>query len=210
MKFRALTARRPCARSPPRIAALQRGTGRTDILPFWVAEATSRRSSSPRGIARRGGRGVHSHNYGIPGWGGRAFQNCFVHDKIKGIVAMTSAGVCPDACGSGRARRSRRGGGAAAICREIPKIWSYCPYYCLRFRGRVEVGCPELRETETGTKALYINSPNNRPGGPLPRGRARSQQLRPGIWIFADDAYATFFGESGIAPCSCKSGLEDQ
>ena len=56
-----------------------------------------------------------------------------------------------------------------------------------------------------GTRALYLNSPNNPTGWTVTREESRAildQCRRHGIWIFADDAYERlWFGdESGIAP----------
>jgi aspartate/methionine/tyrosine aminotransferase len=55
-----------------------------------------------------------------------------------------------------------------------------------------------------GTRALYLNSPNNPTGWTISR---EEQQMildhcrRHGIWIFADDAYERlYFGKGGVAP----------
>jgi aspartate/methionine/tyrosine aminotransferase len=55
-----------------------------------------------------------------------------------------------------------------------------------------------------GTKALYLNSPNNPTGWTIPR-EAQAAVLehcrRHGIWIFADDAYERlYYGAGGVAP----------
>jgi aspartate/methionine/tyrosine aminotransferase len=55
-----------------------------------------------------------------------------------------------------------------------------------------------------GTRALYLNSPNNPTGWTV--SRAEQQAIlahcrRHGIWIFADDAYERlYFGPGGVAP----------
>jgi aspartate/methionine/tyrosine aminotransferase len=59
-----------------------------------------------------------------------------------------------------------------------------------------------------GTRALYLNSPNNPTGWTITPEAQRSllQHCRKhGIWIFADDAYERlYFGPGGIAPSFLK------
>ena len=55
-----------------------------------------------------------------------------------------------------------------------------------------------------GTRALYLNSPNNPTGWTVSRAEQESilaHCRRHGIWIFADDAYERlYFGAGGVAP----------
>jgi aspartate/methionine/tyrosine aminotransferase len=55
-----------------------------------------------------------------------------------------------------------------------------------------------------GTRALYLNSPNNPTGWTISRDEQRvllEHCRRHGIWIFADDAYERlYFGDGGVAP----------
>jgi aspartate/methionine/tyrosine aminotransferase len=61
-----------------------------------------------------------------------------------------------------------------------------------------------LDALEPGTRALYLNSPNNPTGWTVTREQQRAileHCRRHGIWIFADDAYERlYFGGRGIAP----------
>src|SRR5262249_2441739 len=55
-----------------------------------------------------------------------------------------------------------------------------------------------------GTRALYLNSPNNPTGWTISREEQKAileHCRRHGIWIFADDAYERlYFGKGGVAP----------
>jgi aspartate/methionine/tyrosine aminotransferase len=55
-----------------------------------------------------------------------------------------------------------------------------------------------------GTRALYVNSPNNPTGWTATRAEQAAileRCRRYGIWIFADDAYERlYYGEGGVAP----------
>jgi aspartate/methionine/tyrosine aminotransferase len=61
-----------------------------------------------------------------------------------------------------------------------------------------------LDELKPGTKALYINSPNNPTGWTIARAEQKAileHCRKHGIWIFADDAYERlFYGEGRCAP----------
>jgi aspartate/methionine/tyrosine aminotransferase len=61
-----------------------------------------------------------------------------------------------------------------------------------------------LGELKPGTKALYINSPNNPTGWTVTREEQKAileHCRRHGIWIFADDAYERLYFEgNGVAP----------
>jgi aspartate/methionine/tyrosine aminotransferase len=65
-----------------------------------------------------------------------------------------------------------------------------------------------IESLKPGTKALYINSPNNPTGWTITREEQRAileHCRRHGIWIFADDAYERlYFGEAGLAPSFLK------
>src|SRR5678815_3241599 len=64
-----------------------------------------------------------------------------------------------------------------------------------------------------GTKALYVNSPNNPTGWTITREEQKAilEHCRKlGIWIFADDAYERlYFGKGGVAP-SFLDAMEDE
>ena len=61
-----------------------------------------------------------------------------------------------------------------------------------------------LEKLKPGTKALYLNSPNNPTGWTVSRAQLEAilERCRQhGIWIFADDAYERlYYGEGGVAP----------
>jgi aspartate/methionine/tyrosine aminotransferase len=61
-----------------------------------------------------------------------------------------------------------------------------------------------LAQLKPGTRALYLNSPNNPTGWTIRREEQRAileHCRRYGIWIFADDAYERlYFGPGSIAP----------
>ncbi len=61
-----------------------------------------------------------------------------------------------------------------------------------------------LSELKPGTKALYLNSPNNPTGWTVSAEQQRAileHCRKHGIWIFADDAYERlYFEEGGVAP----------
>jgi aspartate/methionine/tyrosine aminotransferase len=61
-----------------------------------------------------------------------------------------------------------------------------------------------LSELKPGTKALYLNSPNNPTGWTVTAEQQRAileHCRKHGIWIVADDAYERlYFGEGGVAP----------
>src|SRR5262249_12851446 len=61
-----------------------------------------------------------------------------------------------------------------------------------------------IQKLKPGTKALYLNSPNNPTGWTISPGDQKTileHCRKHGIWIFADDAYERiYFGEKGVAP----------
>jgi aspartate/methionine/tyrosine aminotransferase len=89
---------------------------------------------------------------------------------------------------------------------EIPKILgATVETVALQFSGEWKLDLDRLLTAlKPGTKALYLNSPNNPTGWTI---CAQDQKAilehcrRHGIWIFADDAYERlYYGEEGIAP----------
>src|SRR5205814_6877685 len=60
-----------------------------------------------------------------------------------------------------------------------------------------------LAELTPGTRALYVNSPNNPTGWTISPGEQKTLLAhcrRHGIWIFADDAYERLYFGGGVAP----------
>jgi aspartate/methionine/tyrosine aminotransferase len=90
---------------------------------------------------------------------------------------------------------------------EIPKILgARVTTVALRFSPQGwQLDVQELIDRLTpGTRALYLNSPNNPTGWVITREQQQAvleHCRRHGIWIFADDAYERlYFGPGGVAP----------
>jgi len=199
------------------------GVGRSDILPFWVGEPDE---PTPDFIRRAGiasieaGEVFYSHNYGIQEL--RDALSAYLtrlHSKdIKqDRLAITSAGV--NALMLASQLILDPGDRVVAVVplwpnlQEIPKILSATVRtVALRFlQSNWELDVDELIETlKPGTKALYINSPNNPTGWTITREEQKAileHCRRHGIWIFADDAYERlYFGEGDVAPSFLKIG----
>ena len=193
------------------------GIGRTDILPFWVGEPDQ---PTPDFIRRAGvasieaGEVFYSHNYGIPELRDalRAYLSNLHGRKIEdGQLAITSAGV--NALMIASQLLIEPGDRVVEVVplwpnlQEIPKILgAEVRTVALRFLQsgwRLDVD-QLIQELKPGTKALYINSPNNPTGWTITREQQKAileHCRRHGIWIFADDAYERlYFGEGRCAP----------
>jgi aspartate/methionine/tyrosine aminotransferase len=193
------------------------GVGRSDILPFWVGEPDQ---PTPDFIRRAGvasieaGEVFYSHNYGIPELRDalRVYLSNLHGRKIEdGRLAITSAGV--NALMIASQLLIEPGDRVVEVVplwpnlQEIPKILgAEVRTVALRFLRdgwRLDVQ-QLLDELKPGTKALYVNSPNNPTGWTITREEQKAileHCRRHGIWIFADDAYERlFFGEGGCAP----------
>jgi len=90
---------------------------------------------------------------------------------------------------------------------EIPKILgAQVATVALKFspRGWTLDVQKLLQELKPGTRALYLNSPNNPTGWTISPEEQRAlleRCRRHGIWIIADDAYERlYFGAGGVAP----------
>jgi aspartate/methionine/tyrosine aminotransferase len=199
------------------------GVGRSDILPFWVGEPDE---PTPDFIRRAGiasieaGEVFYSHNYGIPEL--RDALSAYLtrlHSKDinQARLAITSAGV--NALMLASQLILDPGDRVVAVVplwpnlQEIPKILSATVRtVALRFhRGGWRLDVQELIENlKPGTKAVYVNSPNNPTGWTITREEQKAileHCRRHGIWIFADDAYERlYFGEGGVAPSFLKIG----
>ena len=193
------------------------GVGRSDILPFWVGEPDE---PTPEFIRRAGiasieaGEVFYSHNYGIPELRnalGSYLTNLHRRKVGDGRLAITSAGV--NALMLASQLLIDPGDEVVEVVplwpnlQEIPKILgATVRTVALRFLAdgwRLDV--QELIEKlKPGTKALYLNSPNNPTGWTITREEQHAileHCRRHGIWIFADDAYERlYFGEGGVAP----------
>jgi aspartate/methionine/tyrosine aminotransferase len=192
------------------------GLGKPDVLPFWVGEPDE---ATPELIRRAGmdsiaaGEVFYSHNLGIPEL--REALAAYVtrlHRRTDPeSIAATSAGVNALMLAS----QLLVDPGDRVV--EVVPLWPNLQEIPKILGARVETVplefSPEgwrldldrlLDALEPGTRALYLNSPNNPTGWTV--SRAEQQAIlercrRHGIWIFADDAYERlYFGEGGVAP----------
>ena len=192
------------------------GHGRKDILAFWVGEPDE---PTPQFIRKAGidsisaGELQYTHNLGIPEL--REALARYISQLHTGVdpdeVAITSAGV--NALMIASQLLVDAGDRVVEVVplwpnlQEIPKILgARVDTVALDFSPegwKLDLG-KLLDALKPGTKALYLNSPNNPTGWTvtLEQQRAILDHCRKhGIWIFADDAYERlFFGESGVAP----------
>ncbi len=192
------------------------GLGRADILPFWVGEPDE---PTPEFIRKAGmdsiaaGETFYTHNLGIP--------------EIREALAVYLGRLHPG-FQSREAVVSSAGVNALMLAtqllvdpgervvevvplwpnlQEIPRILgARVETVALRFSpSGWKLDLDELiQKLKPGTRALYLNSPNNPTGWTVSREEQRAileHCRRHGIWIFADDAYERlYFGDGGVAP----------
>lgn len=192
------------------------GLGRDDILAFWVGEPDE---PTPDFIRRAGmdsiaaGETFYSHNLGIPEIReALAAYLSGLHQPVSAEqVALTSAGV--NALMLASQLLLDPGDRVVEVVplwpnlQEIPKILgAQVETVPLRFsrQGWTLDLDRLLGALRPGTRALYLNSPNNPTGWTIPAADQRAvleHCRRHGIWIFADDAYERlYFGKGGVAP----------
>jgi aspartate/methionine/tyrosine aminotransferase len=176
------------------------GLGRADLLTFWVGEPDE---PTPEFIRRAGmdsiaaGETFYTHNLGIPelrqalsGYLGR------LHEGFQSReVVVTSAGV--NALMLATQLLVEPGERVVEVVplwpnlQEIPRILgAQVTTVALKFTQNGWVLPLEdlLKELKPGTKALYLNSPNNPTGWTVTREEQRAilaHCRRHGIWIFA-------------------------
>jgi aspartate/methionine/tyrosine aminotransferase len=200
------------------------GLGNPDVLPFWVGEPDEPtpefiRKAATDAIAA--GELFYTHNLGIPRL--REALAAYItrlHRRTGADeIAVTSAGV--NALMLASQLLLDPGDRVVEVVplwpnlQEIPKILGaevHCvPLEFAREGWRLDLD--RLLDALTpGTKALYLNSPNNPTGWTITR-EAQQAVLercrRHGIWIFADDAYERlYFGDEGTAPAVAPSFLD--
>jgi aspartate/methionine/tyrosine aminotransferase len=192
------------------------GLGRDDILAFWVGEPDE---PTPEFIRKAGmdsiaaGETFYSHNLGIPEIREAlaAYLSCLHQPVSPEQVALASAGV--NALMLASQLLLDPGDRVVEVVplwpnlQEIPKILgAQVETVPLRFsRQGWTLDLDRLLDAlAPGTRALYLNSPNNPTGWTIARADQRAvleHCRRHGIWIFADDAYERlYFGEGGVAP----------
>jgi aspartate/methionine/tyrosine aminotransferase len=192
------------------------GVGRTDILAFWVGEPDL---PTPDFIRKAGADSIaagelfYTHNLGIPslrealaGYVTRLHRRTAADE-----ISVTSSGVSALMLAS----QLLLDPGDRVVevvplwpnLQEIPKILgATVQTVSLRFSSSGwTLDVQELLDQlKPGTKALYLNSPNNPTGWTVTREQQKvilEHCRRHGIWIFADDAYERlYFGKGGIAP----------
>ena len=192
------------------------GLGRTDILPFWVGEPDE---PTPEFIRKAGmdsiaaGETFYTHNLGIPVL--RDALSVYLRGLHKGFqsqeVVATSAGVNALML----ATQLLVDPGERVV--EVVPLWPNLQEIPRILGAHVETVALEfspsgwsldleklLSALKPGTRALYLNSPNNPTGWTVTREEQRAileHCRRHGIWIFADDAYERLFYEgNGVAP----------
>jgi aspartate/methionine/tyrosine aminotransferase len=189
------------------------GIGRKDVLPFWVGEPDEPTPDFIRkaGIASiQAGEVFYSHNLGLYSLR-KALADYLARlhrPTAPEEIAVTSAGV--NALMLVSQLLLDPGDRVVEVVplwpnlQEIPRILgATVSTVALEFspRGwRLDLG-RLLGELKPGTKALYLNSPNNPTGWAISREAQRAileHCRREGIWIFADDAYERlYYGEQG-------------
>jgi aspartate/methionine/tyrosine aminotransferase len=192
------------------------GLGRKDVLPFWVGEPDE---PTPQFIRQAGidsinaGEVFYTHNLGIPKLREAVAQYLSrLHRPTSAEeIAITSSGV--QALMLASQLLVEPGDRVVEVVplwpnlQEIPKILgATVETVALEFSPSGWVLNLEklLKALKAGTRALYLNSPNNPTGWTISRDDQRAileHCRRHGIWIFADDAYERLYFEmGGVAP----------
>jgi len=229
MKPETFLAARPAVRAltASRIRELvNEGLGNPDVLAFWVGEPDQ---PTPDFIRRAGtdsivkGEVFYTHNLGIyslrealAAYIGRLHRRATSPEEIgvtsSGVSALMLASQLLVAPGD----RVVEVVPLWPNLQEIPRILgASVDTQALRFSPEGwQLDLQQLLDKlKSGTKALYLNSPNNPTGWTITR--AAQQAIlehcrRHGIWIFADDAYERlYFGPGGVAPSFLEIASEE-
>ena len=201
------------------------GLGMPNVLPFWVGEPDE---PTPDFIRKAGtdsiaaGELFYSPNLGIAEL--REALAAYVtrlHRKVTpDQIAVTTAGV--NALMVASQLLVDPGDEVVEVVplwpnlQEIPKILgAKVRTVALEFKPSGWTLPLEklLAALKPGTRAVYINSPNNPTGWTISPQELKTIQehcRRHGIWVFADDAYERlYYGEDGIAPSFLKRAADD-
>jgi aspartate/methionine/tyrosine aminotransferase len=192
------------------------GIGRPGILPFWVGEPDE---PTPEFIRQAGsdsiaaGEVFYTHNLGIPELRDAlaAYLSRLHRQTHAESIVVTSAGV--NALMLASQLLVDPGDRVVEVVPlwpnllEIPKILGAhvitVPLAFSTSGWKLDVD-RLLAALTPGTRALYLNSPNNPTGWVITREEQRAvleHCRRHGIWIFADDAYERlYFGAGSVAP----------
>ena len=192
------------------------GMGRKDVLAFWVGEPDQ---PTPQFIRQAGidsiaaGELFYTYNLGIPSLREALAQyvSRLHRPRTPEEIAVTSSGV--QALMLASQLLLDPGDRVVEVVplwpnlQEIPKILgARVETVALRFSpsGWILDIQRLLDSLKPGTKALYLNSPNNPTGWTISREEQKAileQCRKHGIWIFADDAYERLYYEgNGVAP----------
>ena len=201
------------------------GLGQPNVLPFWVGEPDE---PTPDFIRKAGtdsiaaGELFYTHNLGIPEL--REALAAYItrlHRKTTpDQIAVTTAGV--NALMVASQLLVDPGDRVVQVVplwpnlQEIPKILgATVDTVPLEFStaGWTLPLQKLIDALKPGTRALYLNSPNNPTGWTVSAQELKVIQehcRRHGIWVFADDAYERlYYGEEGTAPSFLDTAAED-
>lgn len=223
-RFAAVTEpEQPAARPAVRALAASKirevanaGLGRPDVEAFWFGEPDE---ATPEPIRRAGiealeaGETFYTHNLGIPEL--RAALAEYVSRLHAPVGAERIAVASSGLSALMLATQLVAGPGDRVVSViplwpnlvEIPKILGAevrtVPLAFTRAGWRLDLD-RLLDALAPGTRALYVNSPNNPTGWTIAPESQRAlleHCRRHGIWIVADDAYERlYFGDGGVAP----------
>jgi len=191
------------------------GVGMPGLLAFWAGEGDE---PTPELIRRAGeasiaaGEVFYSQNLGIPELREALsrYVSAFRKATLPDQIAVTSSGV--NALMLASQLLLDPGDRVVEVVplwpnlQEIPRILgAQTVTVPLRLRGEWQLDLDELLEALTpGTRAVYINSPNNPTGWTIARAEQEAileRCRKHGIWIVSDDAYERlYYGEGGLAP----------
>jgi aspartate/methionine/tyrosine aminotransferase len=235
MKTESFFSARPAVAARPAVRALtasrirelvNEGLGNPDVLAFWVGEPDLPtpdfiRQAGADSIAR--GELFYTHNLGIPSLReALAAYLTRLHRKTQPDgIAITSSGVNALMLAS----QLLIDPGDRVV--EVVPLWPNLQEIPKILGATVETVALEfapsgwfldieklIRALKPGTKALYLNSPNNPTGWTVTREQQKAileHCRRHGIWIFADDAYERlYFGPGGVAPSFLQLADEDE
>ena len=202
------------------------GLGQKNILPFWVGEPDE---PTPDFIRKAGtdsidaGELFYTHNLGIPELREAlaAYITRLHRRTTPDQIAVTTAGV--NALMVASQLLVDPGDRVVQVVplwpnlQEIPKILGATVHtVALQFElSGWRLPLQRLIDAlKPGTRALYLNSPNNPTGwtvSPADLMVIQEHCRRHGIWVFADDAYERlYYGEEGIAPSFLDTAQDDE
>jgi aspartate/methionine/tyrosine aminotransferase len=194
------------------------GMGLDDVLPFWFGEPDEVTPDFIRNALKEAldaGDTFYTHNFGIPPLRESIARYLSrLHRPLDaGRVAVTSSGVSALMLASQLIVNP--GDRVVAVTPlwpnliEIPKILNADVVQVpLQFGKTWELDVQRLLDALTpGTRAVFINSPNNPTGWVISKEQQEvilAHCRKHGIWIMADDVYErlVYDGEPGVASCA--------